>query len=343
MSNNECRTAEAEQQAPNCEPQKTNTEKDGKLPPALLEDLLKWSGAPRAEVLNGPGIGEDAALIRWPEGAYLVAASDPIVGAQKGAGHLLVAVNANDIACKGGDPRYFLVTLIVPHEGGLERAHALMAEIDESCRRIGVSIVGGHTELTTRYTQPVIVGTMLGSSRYCYDATQARAGDVVLMTKHAGLEGMSIVAGDRPDLFSFLTGQELEDVKEWESCLSVIPEAALIRDLVIAMHDPTEGGLAGGLDELSHACGRSIQIDKEQILISPLTRKAAQELGFDPMRLISSGVLLAVLPQRYKEEALRRLKKAGIPAAIIGEIEKSREKFSSTEVAAEELWRLLTM
>jgi hydrogenase maturation factor len=320
---------------------------DGKFPPALLEELLKWRGAQRSEVLTGPGIGEDAALIRWPEGAFLAVSGDPIVGATKGAGHLLVAVNANDIACKGGDPQYLLVTLIIPHENGVETAHSLMAEIDESCRKIGVAIVGGHTEFTSRYEHPVIVGTMLGPTRYCYKADQVRTHDVILMTKHAGLEGMSILANDRPDLLSFFTGQELDDVREWKSDLSVIPEAALIRDLVITMHDPTEGGLAGGIAELSHACGRTIHIEKEKVPLSELTLKAAKELAFDPLRLISSGVLLAVIPNRYVKEALKRLSKAKIPATVIGEIgerEYSRDYDSGEEDnTKEELWRLLDL
>ena len=338
---------------------------EGKLPPLLLADLLKWHGTTREEVLCGPGIGEDAAVIRWPEGAYLVASSDPIVGAQKGAGHLLVAVNANDIACKGGDPRYFLVTLIIPHHNGLERARAIMAEIDESCRRIGVAVVGGHTEITSRYAQPVIVGTMMGPSQYSYDAGQTNQGDVVLMTKHAGLEGMAILAGDRPDLLSLLTEQELKTVIKWKERLSIIPEAALIRDLAVVMHDPTEGGLVGGMEELSQACGRVIQINEQQVPVSPLTRKAARELNFDPFRLISSGVLLAVVPQRYRDEALQRLEKAGINAAVVGVMGDKLDTSKDTPdgckdtpdgrkdtldgrkdiagAVAEELWRLLEL
>ena len=62
----------------------------GKLPPDILEQhILQFSGASRPDVLVGPGIGEDASLIRFPEGKLLAVSSDPIVGASKGAGTFL--------------------------------------------------------------------------------------------------------------------------------------------------------------------------------------------------------------------------------------------------------------
>ena len=322
---------------------------DGKLPPDVLErKILKLRGAHLPEVLAGPGIGEDAALIRWPQDQLLAASSDPIVGAIQGAGKLLVAINANDIACKGGDPRYLIVTLIVPAENGVEKAQSLMSEIDESCRELGIAIVGGHTELTSRYDRPVVVGTMLGPTTYHYTAEAIQSGDCILMTKHAGLEGMSILAHDRPDMLSFLTTGEINQMRAWQQEISIVPEAALLRDLVLYMHDPTEGGLRGGLEELSRLSRRAINLDPSRVTLADLTRRAAAELCFDPLCLISSGVLLAVLPPAKVEIAQQRLADNRIPSAIIGsmgdkvsERKEGQENDGLTFPSKEELWRLL--
>jgi hydrogenase maturation factor len=312
----------------------------GKLPPDILEsDVLSFRGAPRPEVLIGPGPGEDAALIRWTGEPYLAASSDPIVGAGEGAGRLLVHVNANDIACKGGDPAWFIVTLIVPARDGAESARRLMEEIHSACETLGIAVVGGHTELTDRYDRAVIAGTMMGPSRYNLRAENIRSGDVILMTRHAGLEGMSIVAHDRPDLLSFLSEAELAEVRSWQNDLSVLKEARLLRDLARYMHDPTEGGLAGGLLETREACGLGIVLDTGGIPVSPLTAKAAKKLGFDPLHLISSGVLLAVLDQNNAGEALSRLSHEGIPASVIGRFDGPADKRDFD--AHEELWALL--
>jgi hydrogenase maturation factor len=312
----------------------------GKLPPDILEsEVLSFRGALRPEVLIGPGAGEDAALIRWGGEPYLAAASDPIVGASEGAGRLLVHVNANDIACKGGDPAWFVVTLIVPAHDGAEGVRRIMEEIHAACEALGIAVVGGHTELTDRHDRAVLAGTMLGPSRCDLRAENIRAGDVVLMTRHAGLEGMSILAHDRPDILSFLSGEELAEIRSWQNDFSILREARLLRDLARYMHDPTEGGIAGGLLEARKASGLSIVLDAGGIPISPLTLKASEKLGFDPLHLISSGVLLAVLGRNEAGEALSRLSREGIPASVVGRFAEPAGESESD--AHEELWGLL--
>ncbi|MBR1439069.1 MAG: hydrogenase expression protein, partial [Synergistaceae bacterium] len=123
----------------------------GKLQPDVLrESVLDFAGALRNDLLVGGGIGEDAALIRVPDG-ILVAASDPVTGAAKNAGKLLVHINANDVACKGADPSWLIVTLIVPDKLGVTFIHDIMQEIHTACAEMGIAVAGGHTELTDRY------------------------------------------------------------------------------------------------------------------------------------------------------------------------------------------------
>ncbi|MDR1733056.1 MAG: AIR synthase family protein [Synergistaceae bacterium] len=324
--------------------ERKSTPGPGKLPPEVLKNhVLRYFGARREEVLVGPGLGEDAAVIRWNDASYLVASSDPVVGATDGAGRLLVHINANDIACKGGDPAWFIVTLIVPTENGLAYIHSTMEEIHGVCEELGIAVVGGHTELTDRYERPVMTGTMMGPSRYDLRASRIQNGDVVLVTKHVGLEGMSILAHDRPDLLSFLNEKELEEVRSWQKDLSILKEARLLRDLVRYMHDPTEGGLAGGLLEVQGACGLALDLNVEDIPVSPLTLCAAEKIGFDPLHLISSGVLLAVLPPDNAREALSRLSGEGIEASLIGRFEAAgrRRELKRLSDAHEELWSIL--
>ena len=138
----------------------------GKLPPdLLLQGVLRYFGAERTDVAVGVGLGEDAAVIQWPDAPYLVAASDPVVGATAGAGRLLVHINANDVACKGADPAWLVVTLIIPSDDGVSMIERIMSEVHETCSELGIAVVNGHTELTDRYNRPVVVKTMLGPSR----------------------------------------------------------------------------------------------------------------------------------------------------------------------------------
>ena len=314
----------------------------GKLPPEDLEArVLRYVGAPRDEVIIGPGVGEDAAVIDWPPGRFLVASSDPIVGASQGAGRLLVHVNANDVAAKGGDPAYLLVTLILPRSWTGSQVEGLMKEVDEACRELGVAVVGGHTEFSDRYRDPVLCGTLLGPADRVLSAQAIRPGDVVVVTKHVGLEGMTILAADRPDLLGPVLGDEgLREVSPWSSSVSVVPEARILRPWCRFMHDPTEGGFMGGMDELCRLASLGVRLDMGRIPLHPATRKAAWALGFDPLRLISSGVLLAVIPPEHVERALGALGASGIPAAAVGTMDEGGPRDFGMR---EELWRLLAL
>ncbi|MCL1876369.1 MAG: AIR synthase related protein [Synergistaceae bacterium] len=321
----------------------------GKFPPdVLLREILAYRGANRRDVLIGPGIGEDAALVKFNDQKddifpLLVISSDPIVGASEGAGRLLVHINANDIACKGGEPLWFIVTLIVPVKDGLECAKRIMKEIDESCKELDIAVIGGHTEVTDRYSQPVIVGTMIGKTDYCMDSSNIHDGDAVFMTRHAGLEGMSIIAADRPDLLNDFEKSELEEVRSWSKELSVIQASRALRDIARVMHDPTEGGVIGGIYELERMSGFHLKIDVSKIPVSPLTRKAALSIGFSPLHLISSGVLLAIIPEDKIDEALAKLKEHSIESAIIGRVKKDNIMDDSSIImdTHEELWSIL--
>ncbi len=313
----------------------------GKLQPEILrESVLDFAGALRNDLLVGGGIGEDAALIRVPDG-ILVAASDPVTGATRNAGRLLVHINANDIACKGGDPSWLIVTLIVPDSMGVTFIHDIMREIHETCAEMGIAIAGGHTELTDRYAQPVISGTMLGMTHHELSAKKIHAGDVILVTGHCGLEGMSIIANDRPDIFAgIFKPDELRVIRSWGNDFSVVRPAGILRDYAVYMHDPTEGGLNGALYEMQEGSGLGIEIFRDKIPLSPLTQRASEKLCFEPCNLISSGMLAAVIPAERVENASEALAIEGISSGVVGRFIDGGKLSLNTN---EELWKILSL
>ncbi len=311
----------------------------GKLQPDILrKSVLDFTGAKRDDLLIGGGLGEDAALIRVNDG-ILVAASDPVTGAEKNAGKLLVHVNANDLACKGADPAWLIVTLIIPDSMGVKFIESIMKEIHESCKDLNIAIAGGHTELTNKYTQPVISATMLGMTKYNLSAKNINEGDKILLTGHAGLEGMSIIAQDREDLFADIFNQdEIKLIQSWSNELSIMKPARILREFARYMHDPTEGGLNGALFETSGGCGMGIKFFDDSIPVHEFTRRAAKKLKFDPLNLISSGMLLAVIAPEKVKAAQERLKANNINSSIIGEFDSSIKNNFRTH---EELWAIL--
>ena len=113
-------------------------------------------------LLIGPEIGEDAAVIDTGD-RYLVVSTDPITFATDHIGRYAVHVNANDVAVLGARPLWFFVVLLLP-EGGTtpELVETIMADVQMTCEEVGVTLGGGHTEITQGLDRPILVGQMLG-------------------------------------------------------------------------------------------------------------------------------------------------------------------------------------
>ena len=314
----------------------------GKLSPdALGRSVFGALGAHRPEVMTGPAVGEDAAVIRWTGESFLVFAGDPIVGALRGAGKLLVRVNVNDIASKGGDPAYIVVTIIAPPSLGERYISSVMKEIHEECAVYGIAIVGGHTEFNDMYDHPVLSAAMIGKAERLFGASGISPGDALFVTGHTGIEGMAILAGDRPDLLAgILTNDEIEEVRRWENETCVLEESKLIREHASFMHDPTEGGFWGGVSEISRLANLSADIAASNIPVHEYTERASAALGFDPLRLVASGCLLAVVKEEKVKRAERAFFNSGIQLSKVGTFTDKPYK-ECKEACREELWGLL--
>ena len=305
----------------------------GKLPPAILQGLLRACRPPASSgVVIGPRYGEDAAVIDL--GAkYLVAKTDPITFAEERIGWYAVNINANDLATLGARPRWFLATLLLP-EGRTtpELARRIFLDILHTCRGLGIALCGGHTEITWGLKRAIVVGQMLGEvekSALIRKESQ-RPGDLVILTRGIAIEGTAILAQAKGAELQKKVGRSLVSrARRWliDPGISVLRSARLaVRSGEIhALHDPTEGGLLSGLDEVARAGGVGLRIWKEKILVLPETQAFSRALGFDPLALIASGALLVVATPASAPRLLRAYDRQGIPAAIIGEIRPRKE------------------
>ena len=135
----------------------------GKLPVDVLARLLSGTPRPDPRVLQGPGVGADAAVIELGD-RLLIAKADPVTFATDRIGWYAVQVNANDVACMGGVPRWFLATVLLPEGAPESLAVSVHEQITAACEALGVTLVGGHTEITYGLTRPIVSGQMLGEA-----------------------------------------------------------------------------------------------------------------------------------------------------------------------------------
>lgn len=305
----------------------------GKLPLEHLRSLLRHMRAHDPRLLIGPQIGEDAAVIDAGD-RYLVVTTDPITFATDHIGRYAVHVNANDVAVLGARPLWFFVVILLPESRATpELAETIMAEVRTTCKELGVTLSGGHTEITQGLDRPILVGQMLGevAPARLVRKTRTAIGDLILLTRGVAIEGTAILAREMSKrLFGRVDADLLVRAARFllEPGISVVSAAlaaANVGEVVHAMHDPTEGGLAAGLFELVAPVDLGLRVIREHIPVFPETDAICNALALDPLKLIASGALLIAVAPAGADSVLRAIEAAGIPVVVIGEVCPSSE------------------
>jgi len=298
--------------------------KIGKLDNEKLERLvLGRSGATRPEVIVGPGIGEDCAVLDFGE-YECVLSTDPITASASRIGSLAVHITCNDVASNGVEPLAVMLTLLLPPAITEDEISEIARQADEAAKSLGVQIVGGHTEVTSTVTQPVVSATAIGRAPKGFSAGGAGSepGDLIAVTKKLALEGTAIAAAECENaLRSYMTEHEIEAAKAMLEQISVVKEGVIAgRVGVKAMHDVTEGGVLGAVWEVCTREGVGAEIFASELPFDSVTLALCAALDLDPMRLISSGSMLIVASGEKWEALAAALAEAGIESAVIGRV-----------------------
>jgi hydrogenase maturation factor len=307
--------------------------KSGKLDIDVLERLLEKHTILDPQVVIGPKIGEDAAVIDLGERAedYWVVTSDPITFTTDEIGYYGVVVNLNDIATMGAIPKWFLATLLFPEEGtDLGLIEKVFSQIHNACRRFGISFVGGHTEITPGIGRMILSGHMIGEVKKdrLVTTSGARAGDLVLLVKGLCIEGTSIMARERETelLAKGIPRSVIQKAKNFifDPGIDILQAARVACEAVSvhSMHDPTEGGLINGVVEMALASEKEIEVDFGKVHIYEESQSLCKEYGLDPLGVIASGALLLTLSPQDLPLLQKAFQKASIPFQVIGKVKQ---------------------
>ena len=323
----------------------------GKLPGSVLEKLV-FSKIRKVhdEILISPGLGLDCSAIDFGEYACILSC-DPITGTAKEIGRLAVHINCNDIASCGVAPLGLLAVILCPSGSSEEELETIMDQLTEAARSVNVDILGGHTEITGAVNRFVITCTAVGKclKDRIISAAGAKPGDSLVITKHAGLEGASIIAHEKEEELVPVLGREtVEEARSFMNSISVIKDGVTAAGFgVNAMHDVTEGGVLGAVWEMCEASGTGAEVYMDKIPLHIATRKICEYYNIDPYRLISSGCML--MSASDGEGLVRRLKQEGIDAAVIGMLNGTGRRLmvsaggkeEMSPPASDELYRIL--
>jgi hydrogenase expression/formation protein HypE len=321
----------------------------GKLPNRLLRDFLNQIIFDDPAVLINPGVGEDITAVDVESNEVLVLKSDPITFATDSIGQYAVLVNANDIATSGAIPRWFLTTLFFPSGSTASQIRFVFNELKSFCRRWGITLCGGHTEITDAVTRPIIAGMMAGTvSRLALiDKRNMAEGDRVYLTKGVAVEGTAIIAREFAERLKKIgmTQKEIDQCSRFLDNISVIAEAKIAAATkgTSAMHDVTEGGLATALEELSFAGNHKIMVFTDKIHIFAETQKICDLFNIDPLGLIGSGSLLICCRRDNCDKLVEDIEAAGIDIFCIGKVMDSGQGVLALKGKARVPWPSFTV
>lgn len=265
----------------------------------------------------------------------MVLKADPVTFVTSKSGAYVVHVNANDVSSMGARPLWFEAVILCPVGADEKEVRELFSQVDEAARELNIAVVGGHTEITSAVTHPVVVGSMQGlvAKDRLVTSSGVHPGDFIVMTKFSGLEGTSVLLQEKPLEAARALGQEglIEARRLLETLgISVVQEALLAADKgVHAMHDVTEGGVATALFELAHASSVKLLVNTASIPVLDATQRLCEHFEMDALGLLGSGALLIALPKKNWPRLQEAFKARGFFVTLIGEAHEGEGVFEA--------------
>ncbi len=278
------------------------------------------------DIIVEAGLGKDCALVDIGS-ELLVFTMDPITASKEELGKLLVRINVNDIATSGARPLYMLATLLMPTTSDTSDIEVIMDDVVAELERFDIDLLGGHTEFTSAVNSPIGIAVLVARKEKTslHDLSNISVGDYIVMTNTAGIEGTGIIATELSDEVEKTFGKDfLARAKAYIDKTVILEECLLASKIgVRAIHDVTEGGLLGAVWEMVHGAGLGCKLDGNNIPVSEETRELSEFYGINPLRLIGSGSMIAVVSAEKIEELMKGFQENEMTLSLIGRVTES--------------------
>ncbi len=291
----------------------------GKLTRDLIEGLfLKYFKSPELHSLQDATYLPGFEKIAMTTDSFVV---QPIFFPGGDIGKLSVAGTVNDLTVSGAVPKFISVGFIIEEGFPISDLEKIVSSISKTAESAGVKIVTGDTKVVEKgKCDGIYINTTgIGDVKRELSPKFVKPGDLVIVTGFVGDHGISIS----------LAREEFEVETELKS------DCAPLNSLLIPlfdvsglrfMRDPTRGGLATVLVELSGTSGFGVKIYEDRIPVRDEVRFVCDMLGYDPLYLANEGKAVVVVDRKDADRTLEILKShpLGKNSRIIGEITKEK-------------------
>jgi len=290
----------------------------------MMADLIRDTFYPP---LSNPALlaGNDAGVVKLPNGARLAVSTDahvvsPLFFRGGDIGKLAVCGTVNDVAMVGAKPLYLTASFILEEGLELSLLDNIVQSMKSAAEEAGVEIVSGDTKVVAHgeadglYISTTGVGLL--DPGLNIGGAEAKPGDVVIISGTIGDHGIAVLEA-RGDL-----GFETNLKSDIAPLNHLIAAMLTVSNSIHVLRDPTRGGVATALNEISKQSGVGIILDESSLPIQPAVSAACEMLGFDPLYIANEGKLLAVISRKDAEKVLGVMKKTryGENAVVIGEV-----------------------
>jgi len=293
----------------------------GRLSAELVEHLFLPAFGGAGTVLAQLG---DAAVVQ-AGGARLAFSTDSFVVRPRffpggNLGDLAVNGTVNDVAMTGATPLFLSAGFVLEEGLPIDELGLIAGSMGAAARRAGVEVVTGDTKVvdsghgdgayvTTAGVGLLAPGVELGPHR-------VRPGDVVLVSGPVGLHGIAVLSVRE----GFEFGADV--------CSDTAPLNGLVAALLAAgvdvhmLRDPTRGGVAATLNEISATSRTGVEIDERAVPVPDVVAAACGLLGLDPLEVANEGRLVAFVARDDADRALEVLRAdpLGAGATMIGQV-----------------------
>jgi hydrogenase expression/formation protein HypE len=227
---------------------------------------------------------------------------DPIFFPGGNIGSLAVHGTVNDVAMMGAIPKYMTCAYIIEEGLPMDDLEVIVKSMAEAVKHAGVLIVSGDTKVVPKGAVDKIFINTTGIGDIIVDPApsgdSARSGDAVLISGTIGDHGLTIL-GTRE-------GLDFEaEVKSDSAALNHLL-VRLVQELpeVHVLRDPTRGGLATTLNEITTSSNVCCELNENALPIRPEVKGGCSILGLDPLYLANEGKFICILPEAHAEKAL---------------------------------------
>lgn len=300
----------------------------GKIDSEFFDSVIYPNlGADRDDVLVGPRHGVDFGVLDVG-GRALVLATDPIsilpeLGFEQ-AGRLALDVVLADVAVSGIPPSHLSISLTLPPEMADEELATMWRGLSDHARELGVTVATGHTARYAGVDYSWVGGATamgIGAHEDLVRPDGATPGDAIVVTTGPGGEVAGLFASLFPDQLD-LRESVLQTARERLDDFGVVRDAATAVESggLTAMHDATEGGLLGALEEMARGAGVRFDVDTDVVPVAPGVRPLCEALDVDPWHVTSTGTLVLTVDSEIADDVVAALENRGTRAAVVGQV-----------------------